>query len=363
VTCTTFLCAALAALVGLQQAAAATGHVLTIAGTGQDDYQGDRGPAQKAAVGGPFGVAVGPDGDLYICEITSHVIRHVNLPSGLIETVAGAGQKGYAGDGGPARDARLNEPYEVRFDADGNMYFVEMQNHLVRRVDAQTGVISTIAGTGEPGFGGDGGAAIKARLQSPHSICLDDAGHLYICDIGNHRIRRVMLDTGLIETFAGTGERAPTPDGAPITGTPLNGPRALDFHDGQLYLALREGNAVYRVDLARGTLHHLAGTGQQGYSGDGGPAKLAELAGPKGIAIGPNGDVYLADTESHTIRVIRRASGTIETLVGDGELGDGPDGNPLECRLSRPHGVFVDQAGVVYIGDSGNHKVRKYVPR
>jgi streptogramin lyase len=333
--------------------------VVTIAGTGQDAYRGDGGPAIEAGVGGPFGVVVGPDGHLYVCEIANHVIRRVNLESGVIATVAGSGRKGYAGDGAPAREAELNEPYEVRFDAEDNMYFVEMQNHVVRSVDAQTGRISTVAGTGEAGFGGDGGPATEALLRQPHSICLDDSGHLYICDIGNHRVRRVTLATGIIETFAGTGERAATPDGAPIAGTALNGPRALDFSRGDLYMALREGNAVYRAGLARGTLHHLAGTGSQGYSGDGGDAKLAQLAGPKGIAFGPGGDIYLADTESHTIRVIRHASGIIETLVGDGTEGDGPDGDPKKCRLSRPHGVFVDADGNVYIGDSGNHKVRK----
>jgi sugar lactone lactonase YvrE len=171
----------------------------------------------------------------------------------------------------------------------------------------------------------------------------------------------VTLRTGIIETFAGTGERAATPDGASIAGTPLDGPRALDFHDGDLYLALREGNAVYRLDLAQGTLHHLAGTGSEGYAGDGGDAKFAQLAGPKGIAIGPAGDIYLADTESHTIRVIRRASGKIESLVGDGAEGDGPDGDPTKCRLNHPHGVFVDAEGNVYIGDSGNNKVRRYL--
>src|SRR5690606_21267448 len=186
---------------------------------------------------------------------------------------------------------------------------------------------------------------------------------LYICDIGNHRVRRVDGKTGIITSFAGTGEKKPTPDGAAVAGTPLNGPRALDF-DGQhnLYLALREGNAVYRMDLKTMTLHHLAGTGKNGYAGDGGPARQAVLAGPKGIALGAGGDIYLADTESHTIRVIRSESGIIETLVGDGQKGDGPDGDPRRCRLGRPHGVFVDSQGTVYIGDSENHKVRRYVP-
>ncbi len=338
------------------------GEVVTVAGNGQNESFGDESFAIAAGIREPFGVTIGPDDALYICETKGHAIRRVDPATGFITTVAGTGEAGFSGDGGPATDARLNEPYEIRFDAAGHMYFVEMVGGRVRRVEAGTNIITTIAGTGETGFSGDNGPATQARLSKPHSIALDNNGGLYICDIGNHRIRHVDLAQGTITTFAGTGERRPTPDGAPIVGTPLNGPRTLDFDGkGNLYLALREGNAVYRIDLAAGTLHHLAGNGKKGYTGDGGDARQASLSGPKGIALGPNGDVYLADTESHTIRVIRQATGLIETLVGDGQQGDGPDGDPLQCRLSRPHGVFVDGKGDVYIGDSENHKVRKLV--
>lgn len=338
--------------------------VVTIAGNGEEAFSGDGGPATAAGVAGPFGVVIGPDRALYVCEISNHVIRRIDLATSRISTVAGTGgSQGYAGDGGPATAALLNEPYEVRFDADGNLFFVEMKNHLVRRVDARTGVISTVAGCGRAGFSGDGGPATSATLNQPHSIALDDRGQLYICDIGNHRIRRVDLASETISTYAGTGERKATPDGAPIDGTPLNGPRALDF-DGEhsLFLALREGNAVYRIDLAAKTFQHLAGTGEQGSTGDGRDARLAKLSGPKGIALAPNGDVYLADTESHTIRVIRKATGHIDTVVGDGQAGDGPDGDPRRCRLDRPHGVFVDGDGRVFIGDSSNHRVRVWNP-
>jgi sugar lactone lactonase YvrE len=347
-------------LLVLTASVATAGDVVTIFGTGVKGYD----PLGKVAVdtpcGEPYGIAKGPGGMLYICEIASHVVRKLDESTGKLTLVAGNGTAGYTGDGGPATEAQLNQPYEVRFDGDGNVYFVEMVNNIVRRVDAKTGIISTVAGTGEKGFSGDGGPATRATMNRPHSITLDKSGNLYICDIGNHRVRIVSLKTGIIQTFGGTGEKKRTPDGAKLAGTPLNGPRALDF-DGKhsLYLALREGNAVYRIDLKSQTLHHLAGNGKSGVTGNGGLAKEATLSGPKGIALGPGGDVYLADTESHTIRVVRAGSGIIETLIGDGTKGDGPDGAALKCRTARPHGVFVDRVGNVYVGDSENYRVRR----
>jgi len=334
--------------------------VKTVAGTGQrGPYVGSSEEALQTAVNEPFGLSMREPGVLYVCEVGGHVIRRVELSTGKTVVVAGTGVKGYSGDGGAATAAELNEPYEVRFDRDGSMFFVEMQNHVVRRVDAATGIISTVAGTGVAGFSGDGGPATAAQLRQPHSIALDGAGTLYICDIGNHRVRAVDLRTGVIRTFAGTGERRATPDGAPITGTPLNGPRALDYDGrGSLYLSLREGNALYRMDLQKGTLQHLAGTGKSGYAGDGGPAREALLSGPKGVAVGPDGNVYFADTESHTVRVYVPSEGVVRTVVGDGQKGDGPDGAPGQCRMDRLHGVYVSPDGVLYIGDSNNHRVR-----
>jgi DNA-binding beta-propeller fold protein YncE len=353
----------LVCVVSLQLSVAArAAEIRTIAGNGRQTYSGDGGPAFEAGIAEPFGLTLGPDGSLYVCSVKNHCIRRIDERTGFISTVAGSGQMGYAGDGKPANRALCNEPYEIRFDSEGHMFFVEMQNHLVRRVDAKTSIITTVAGDGTAGFAGDGGKAVNARLKQPHSIALDGAGGLYVADIGNLRIRRVDLRSGFIETVAGTGEKGAPRDGATLLETPLDGPRALDFDTrGQLYLALREGNAVVKVDLRGQKLLPLAGTGNKGYSGDGGPARLAKLSGPKGIALGPGGDVYLADTENHAIRVIRAASGIIETLVGDGTPGDGPEISPRRCRLQRPHGVFVDPRGNVYIGDSSNHRVRKLV--
>ncbi len=158
----------------------------------------------------------------------------------------------------------------------------------------------------------------------------------------------------------GNGKREATPDGAKLDAqTPVSGPRALDFGpDGTLWLALREGNAVLRLDLSRGTIHHVAGTGQKGFTGDGGPAKTATLNGPKGVAVGPRGDIYVVDTENQAIRAIDPKSGAIRLIAGTGARGDGPEGDPVKCALNRPHGVFVDPDGAVFIGDTETHRIR-----
>ena len=332
----------------------------TIAGTGVKGFAGDGGPADKAQLNNPFGVARGPDGALYICDTDNHRIRKI-APDGKISTIAGTGERGWSGDGGPALQAKLNEPYEVCFDAAGNVFWVERMSHTARKLDVKTGVISTVAGCGMMGFGGDGGPATSAKLNQPHSLGFDPAGDLYICDILNHRIRKVDMKTGVISTFAGTGEKKTAPDGSKFAGAPLFGPRAFGLdQQGNMWLALREGNALYRLDLKAGTLHHIAGAGgKPGFAGNGGPAKAAMLGGPKGVSIDAAGRVYLADTESHSIRYYDPAKQTIELLAGTGQKGDGPEGDPLQCKLSRPHGVHVDTDGSILIGDSEAHRVRR----
>ncbi len=334
------------------------GTISTFAGTGVRGYSGDGGPATEAQINDPFGVVRGPDGAIYFCEYGGQLIRKVTA-DGKISTVAGSGKTGYSGDGGPALAATFNKPHELRFDKAGDLYVVDMVNHAVRKIGMKTGTITTFAGTGQPGYSGDGGLAGAAQFKQPHSIQFDRNGDLFICDIGNHVIRKVDMKTGTISTFAGIGKAGPTPDGAPIVGTPLNGPRSLDFDAaGNLWLATREGNQVFKFDLQAGKILHIAGTGKKGFDGNGGPAKLATLSGPKGIAVAGNGDVYLVDTESHSIRMVAAKTGTLELVVGTGEKGDGPDGDPLECKLARPHGVFADADGSVFIGDSETHRVR-----
>ena len=295
---------------------------------------------------------------MWFCEYTGQRIRRV-APDGTISTMAGCGTKGYSGDGGPALEATFNLPHEIRFDKDGNYFIADMTNHAIRRVDAKTGVITTFAGTGQPGYSGDGGPAGKAQLKQPHSIQFGPDGSLYICDIGNNVIRKVDMAKGTISTFAGTGKPGATPDGAPIEGTPLKGPRSIDFDkDGNLWLVTREGNQVLKFDLKEGKIHHIAGTGAKGFGGNGGPALEATLSGPKGVAIDAEGNAWLADTESHSVRMVEAKTGKLLLIAGTGEKGDGPDGDPLKCKMARLHGIFVDADGAVYIGDSESHRVR-----
>jgi sugar lactone lactonase YvrE len=277
----------------------------------------------------------------------------------VIDTVAGNGAKGYSGDGGAALEASFNLPHEIRFDKAGNLYAVDMQNHAVRKVDMKTGLISTIAGTGQPGYSGDGGPAVKAQFKQPHSIQFDPKGDLFICDIGNNVIRKIDMGTGLISTFAGTGKPGDTPDGSAIAGTPLKGPRSIDFDkDGNLWLVTREGNQLFKFDLTAGKIHWIAGTGKKGFTGNGGPAKEATLSGPKGVAIDAEGNAWLADTESHSVRRVNAKTGNLELMAGTGEAGDGPTGDPLQCKMARLHGIAIDRDGSILIGDSAAHRVR-----
>jgi sugar lactone lactonase YvrE len=336
----------------LPRPALAAATVSTLIGNGSPGFS-------DLQVSNPYGVLIGRDGGLYFCDLDNQRIRRFDLKSKTTRTIAGDGRRAFGGDGGPALSGSLNMPHEIVFDARNNMYIAERDNHVVRKVDGKTGIISTLAGTNTPGFSGDAGPASQAQLRQPHSIAIGPDGRLLICDIGNHRIRAVDLAKGTIDTIAGTGERLPTPDGAPLKGTPLNGPRTMVIdRDGTIYLALREGNQLYRIAPKTQTLHHLAGTGEQGWSGDGGPARQAKLAGPKGLALSRR-NLYIADTESHTIRRVNLDTGIITTVLGTGTRGDGPESDPLQCKLSRPHGLYADPDGTtLYVTDSEAHRIR-----
>ena len=353
-----FVAGAIAVAGAARVARAQQKRVRTIVGTGTAGSQQDPVDAVQALVNNPYGIVIGPDGALYFCEVDTGRTRQLDLGTRRLTTIAGNGQKAYAGDRGPALAASFSAPHEIRFDAQRNLFVVERDAHVVRRIDAKTNLVSTLAGTGAAGFSGDGGPAASAQFRMPHSIAFDAAGNLLVCDIANSRIRVVDMKTGAIDTYAGTGQRGATPDEGPLEGAPLNGPRSIDTDaDGNVYLALREGNAVFKIDRRTRRLSRIAGTGETGYSGDGGPAVAAKLNGPKAVAYSPDQSVYIADTESHVIRRIDLKTGTIATVLGTGTRGDGPDGDPLRCALARPHGLFLSR-GVLYVTDSENHRIR-----
>lgn len=338
--------------------AQAAPRISTVIGTGQAGMAADGESAATAKLNNPFGVIIGPDRALYWADFAGNRVLKLDLGSRRVSLVAGTGEKGHAGDGGPAKTALLSAPHEVRFDRAGNMFIAERDANVVRHVEMKSGTISTVAGTGTRGFSGDGGPATMAELAQPHSIALDHSDNLYICDILNNRVRLRDPGSGVISTFAGTGEAAATPDEAPLAGTPLLAPRSIDIApDGLLYLVLREGNKVLVIDPVRRKITRLAGTGKMGYGGNNGPAKDAEFRGPKGVSYSPTGDLYIADTENHVIRKIALKTGIISTVAGTGSRGDGPDGDPLKCALNRPHGVYA-HGSILYIGDAENNRIR-----
>ncbi len=339
---------------------AARPRVTTVAGNGRPGFDADTSlPATATPVDNPYGIVSGPDGALYFCEVDTGRIRRLNLRRSRISTIAGNGESGYSHEARRPLETPFAAPHEIRWDQGNNLYIVERDSHTVRRIAGPTGLVTTLAGNGTAGYAGDGRPAVLSQLDRPHSIAFDAQENLLICDIGNHRLRRVDRETGIITTLSGTGEPVATPDSGPLRGTPLMGPRSIDCDNrGNAYLVLREGNAVYQLDLRAGQLQRLAGTGERGFSGDGGAGLLATFNGPKGIAYSRvDNSLYIVDTENHAIRRLALGSGIIDTVLGTGEVGDGPDGDPLSCRLNRPHGVCVLNS-VVYVTDSENHRIR-----
>lgn len=336
--------------------------VFAIAGTGapsSDVEPGADAVAIRTPINNPYGVVVGPDKALYFCEVDTGLIRRVSLRTNKISTIAGNGDKRFEAESRNPLQAPFNAPHEIRWDDENSLYVVERDNHCVKRIDGRSGLVTTLAGNGREGFEGDEGSAVLSQLQRPHSIAFDSKGNLLICDLGNGRLRQVSRETGLIKTIAGTAEKGETPAVAMMLGTPLQGPRSLDTdRDGNAFLVLREGNSIFQLDLDSNSMKKIAGTGDQGYSGDGGSALSATFNGPKGIAYSrADNSLYVADTENHVIRKIDLGTGLIDTVLGTGERGDGPDGRPYNCRLNRPHGVCVFER-VVYVTDSENHRIR-----
>ena len=334
------------------------GTISTMAGTGEAGYDGDGGPAGEARLSEPFMCAFDRQGNLYVAESANHCVRRIDGRSGIINTVAGTGELGYGGDGGPATRATMNQPYALDIAANGDLYVVDRLNAVIRKVDAASGTISTVAGTGTPGSGGDGGLATRAALREPNDCFLDGKGGLLIADVQDQRIRHLDLATGVITTFAGNGDKARSGDGLPATEASILGARAVCGDGrGNTYICEREGNGVRKVN-ASGTMSTFAGTGEGGYSGDGGPALEATWGAPKALRCDAQGNVLVVDTENHAIRRIDVATGTVTTLAGGRHGGSGDGGPATAAGLDRPHGCCVDTQGNLYIADSNNHRIR-----
>jgi sugar lactone lactonase YvrE len=337
------------------EAALTPGIITTIAGNGSGGFSGDGGPAREAELSLAQDTAVDAAGNLYISDLGNYRVRKVDI-NGIITTIAGNGTLGYSGDGGPATSAELG-PAGIALDAAGNLYLTSESNSRIRKVDIN-GIITTVAGNGTRGFSGDGGPATSAELSGPYGVALDSVGNLYFSDIFNYRIRKVDLN-GIITTVAGNGTNGFSGDGGPATSARLTLPIGVELDAaGNLYFADRDNQRIRKVDI-HGIITTIAGNGREGYSGDGGPATSAELGLPYGIALDAAGNLYIGDQGNQRIRKVD-IHGIITTVAGNGIGGFSGDGGPATSAMFVfPLGVTVDAAGNLYIGDQYNNRIRK----
>jgi DNA-binding beta-propeller fold protein YncE len=321
--------------------------VTIVAGTGEQGNSGDGSAATDARLNNPFDLAFFPDSSLVFSDTFNHRICRVDAGTGVITTICGVGQKGFSGDGGPAALAQLNEPYGVVVDRSGRIFFADRLNRRVRVIDT-IGTIRTLAGDGSGVYSGDGGLAAVAGLVEPNGLALSpDQARLFIADVAGHRVRVVELATETIDTFAGTGEARHDGDGGPASKAGVFGARAVAFApDGSLYIMERQGSCIRRV--RDGLIETVAGTGARGYAGDGGDARAAVFDAPKEMAVDPDGNIFVVDTESHAIRLIDAKTWIVTTIASG---------------LARPHGAVVAPDGSLLVGDSEHHRVIRLVRR
>jgi hypothetical protein len=330
--------------------------ITTIAGNGTAGYSGDGGQATAAEINVPIPLAVDGAGNIYINDTFNYRIRKVNT-SGVISTIAGNGSSGFSGDGGPATAAELNFPRGIDVDGAGNIYISDQSNHRVRMVNT-SGFINTIVGNGTSGFSGDGGQATAAELASPGYLAIDGTGNLYIADYGSQSVR-IVNTSGIINLYAGNGTAGFSGDGGQATAAELNTPVGLAI-DGanNLYITDYTNYRIRKVDNT-GIMSTFAGTGTNGFSGDGGQATAAKISNCQGLCLDGVGNVYIADYANARIRIVI-PSGVINTIAGNGTVGFSGDGGPATAaELSSPTDVALDASGNLYVVDAGNNRIRK----
>jgi sugar lactone lactonase YvrE len=339
-------------------ATAHAGKLTLVAGGGAG---GDGSLATQAKLEEPFSVALDAAGNMFISESSGRILK-VDT-KGVIATIAGAAGKGSGGDGGPATKAQFNFPHNLIVAPNGDLLVADTLNNRVRGIDAKTGIVTTIAGAGEKGFAGDGGPAARAQFNGIYSIALDhQAQRLYICDLGNLRIRAMDMQSSIVNTVAGNGRPGVPSDGGSAASSPLSDPRAVCVDSkGNLYILERGANAL-RVVHPDGKIYTVAGTAGKGFSGDGGPATEARMNGPKHLYPDLEDNILICDTENYVVRKYIPATGQMVRVAGAGTQGATLNSDPLKTELNRPHGVYVHTDGTIYIVDSYNGRILRIEP-
>lgn len=337
---------------------AALSSLVTVAGTGTNGFTGDGGLAISANISRPIRMTFDAAGNLYFADVNNNRVRRV-AANGIITTVAGNGAAGFSGDNGPATSAQLNGPLGVALDKNGNLLIADGANNRIRMVNASTGVISTVAGTGDTGFNGDGGLATNARINAPENVFVDKDNNIFIADFGNHRIRKVAANGGTISTVAGIGVSGFSGDGGQATAAAISSPTDVVVDNaGNIYLCATGNNRIRKV-TTDGVINTIAGNGNTTFNGDGILATAAALSNPQSIALDSAGNVYIVDRGNSRIRKVTVSDGSISTLAG-GSSGLSPDGSPTTAaRLNLPTGIALDAAGNVFFSDRDNFRIRR----